>query len=92
MTIGDRIRDQRKALGLTQVQLADQVRAVVTERNIDARVSQSDVSCWERGTTPSTPVIVPIADVLGVSVRWLLEGPAEDRPAEPHKATGTDGL
>lgn len=91
MEIGDRIRARRKDLEITQVQLADRVREALAHLPDPPRVHQSDVSCWERGTTPSTPVLVPIADVLGVSLRWLLTGEDDTRPAELLKATGTDG-
>lgn len=83
MTIGDRIRVRRKALGFTQTQLAERVRERMAASDAAAKVHQSDVSCWERGTTPSTPVLIPLADVLDAPLRWLLsgEGPA---PAEPN--------
>lgn len=78
MTIGARIRERRQQLELTQTKLAD----LVEDRRTDdhrGRLQQADISHWERGTVPSSPMLIPLADALDVSVRWLLSG--QERPA-----------
>lgn len=76
MGIGDRIRDRRSALGLTQLQLA---------QKIDHETDSMSVSRWERGVVvPRPETIVAIADVLGVDVRWLIKG-------DETESTGTEG-
>jgi transcriptional regulator with XRE-family HTH domain len=77
MSIGNRIRGARESAGLTQTALAQTL-------GLDVK----NVSRWERQEViPRTEVIVPLADALGVDVRWLLEGLAD----ETQSATGTDG-
>ena len=66
MSVGANIKRQRLARGMTQKELAAQVR-----------VDQSMICQIERGTkTPSLPLGKEIADCLGVSVEELL---AEER-------------
>lgn len=62
-TIGDRVRTQRKQLGLRQADLATK-----------ARVDQSRVSRIESGVTkrPRADELVRIARALGVSSEWLV--------------------
>jgi SOS-response transcriptional repressor LexA len=63
MTIGDRIKSARKALGITQVELSKA-----------ARVLQSTIGDLERGRTSGTPSLVQIAKALKVSADWLATG------------------
>jgi HTH-type transcriptional regulator, cell division transcriptional repressor len=76
MTIGDRIRQRRSELSLTQLDIA---KALETD--------SMSVSRWERGvSTPSRPeLLVQLADALGVDVRWLITG------GDDVAATGTEG-
>lgn len=47
---------------------------------------------WEHDLSePESKQVVPLADALGVSVRWLLTGAEDEGPAESLEATGTDG-
>lgn len=69
MSFADRIKSERKALGLTQAEFAEFVVS-----------TQSTVSGWESGKSrPTTAVLKEIADKLGVNVGWLLTGEG-DRP------------
>lgn len=68
--IGKYIADKRKSLGLTQVQLAEQLG-----------MSDKSVSKWERGVClPDVSVYKPLCDALGISVNEFLAG--EDIPEE----------
>ena len=55
-------------------------------------VDTKTVYRWEHGDArPASEVIVPLADALGVSVRWLLTGEGEGPADQPIlAATGTD--
>ncbi len=63
MTIGDRIKQARKEIGMTQVELAKH-----------AKVNQSTIGDLERGHTSKTPSVVQIAKALKVSAEWLSTG------------------
>mgnify|MGYP003406213195 CR=1 len=57
-TLGDRLREARTGLSLSQQQIADHVGT-----------TQSAVSAWERDeTSPSTGDLVKVADILGIPV------------------------
>ncbi len=61
MSLAEKIRDRRKALGLHQYQFAQKVCA-----------SQSTVSDWENGVQlPHPSRLITIADALNLSVRAL---------------------
>jgi transcriptional regulator with XRE-family HTH domain len=61
MTLGERIKRLRMERGWSQTQLA-----------LKLDVHPKQVSGWERGAhTPSTDVLVKIAEVLGVSLDYL---------------------
>ena len=69
--IGTYIAGKRKALGMTQKQLAEQLG-----------MSDKSVSKWERGkTAPDVSQLGDIADVCGVTLEKLLDMPA-DTPVE----------
>lgn len=80
MDVGDRIRERRTALEMTQLDLAQQLET-----------DSMSVSRWERNAAfPRADTLVKIADALRVDVRWLITG--EDGSATPVPApTGTDG-
>ena len=65
------IAENRKQLGLTQAQLAEQLH-----------VTDKAVSKWERGLSyPDVTLLEPMADVFGISIDALLrcQSPADDR-------------
>ena len=65
--IGDRIKQKRKELGLTQAELGERLN--ITDRA---------VSKWEQGEgDPNLSIIPDIAKVLGVSLDYLLLGKEE---------------
>jgi len=64
MTIGDRIKELRKALGLTQVDFADKIGVLGTA-----------ISLMEKNDrNPSEPVIRTICREYGVDYVWLKTG------------------
>lgn len=74
-SLGDRLRQARKALGLSQADLA-----------LKIGVSQPAVATWESGMhDPRRDVLTRVATVLGVPFDWLAAGTAgrvgEDRSA-----------
>ena len=69
---GAPIAEARKAMGLTQRQLAETLH-----------ISDRTVSKWERGAGfPDVALLEPLADALGLTVRSLLRGEAEPPEAE----------
>ena len=63
---GQRLAYARKKARLSQAKLAEQVS-----------VTQSSVTQWESGqVVPRMEALLPLSDVLRVSVEWLLGGPA----------------
>ncbi|MBM6816522.1 helix-turn-helix transcriptional regulator, partial [Olsenella uli] len=61
-TLGSFIARVRAERGLTQRQLAERLY-----------VSDKTVSKWERGLSlPSVPLLVPLADALGLSISELM--------------------
>ena len=62
--IGKYIADKRKALGLTQLQLAEKLN-----------MSDKSVSKWERGVClPDVSVYTKLCDTLGISLNEFLAG------------------
>ena len=60
--IGDRVRDRRKELDITQEELAECMSA-----------SQFMISRWENGEQcPNVHNLIALADALNVSTDWLL--------------------
>ena len=60
--IGERIREARLKMGLSQAKLADELD-----------VSYQSVSLWENGQLPTTDKLIRVAEVLGVSLTSLVE-------------------
>ena len=78
--IGNFIMAKRKALGLTQQQLADQLN-----------VSFQAVSKWENGTTyPNIEILRDLAIVLDVSVDEILAGSDKDVDGLSYSKAGID--
>ncbi len=74
-TLGKRIAAQRKALGLTQEQLADQLG-----------ITAQAVSKWENNQScPDIAMLPRLADIFGVTTDMLLghSAPESAQPAEP---------
>ena len=66
------LAEQRKAKGYTQKELAEKLL-----------ISDKAVSKWERGLSmPDISLLVPLAEILDVSVTELLEGKKLDRASE----------
>jgi len=63
MRIGDRIRQRRHELGLTQEDLADEINT-----------TGAQICRWESGVRPAHEMLVRLADSLGVTTDWLLDG------------------
>ena len=62
--IGKFIKEQRKAKGLTQLQLSEKLN-----------VSEKTISKWECGNGfPDTTLILPLCNVLGITANELLSG------------------
>lgn len=72
MRTGERIKLIRKSKGISQALVAKTLG-----------ISQAAVSQWENGVTdPSSIQIVPLADLLGVSVDELLGHPEPEQSEE----------
>ena len=70
MTVGERIQQLRKAAGLSQEQLAEQLD-----------VSRQSVSKWElNDAAPEISKIIALSELFGISTDELLKG-AESIPA-----------
>ena len=66
------LAEQRKAKGYTQKELAEKLF-----------ISDKAVSKWERGLSmPDISLLVPLAEILDVSVTELLQGKKLDRASE----------
>ena len=71
-TFGIFLSEQRKAKGFTQRELAEKLF-----------VSDKAVSKWERGLSmPDISLLMPLAEILDVSVTELLEGKKMDQSGE----------
>ncbi len=71
LQFGERVKQYRKAKGMTQQELADRLG-----------VSNKSVSRWESGAYPDVPTLGPLARALGVTVDELLGGPRPLRRLE----------
>ena len=78
--MGERIRDARNRLGLTQTGIADALQ-----------VSAQAVSKWERGENAPDITIVPLlAQLLGVTTDWLLGTTSPEGPTTVATVVFTD--
>ena len=69
MTFGEKLRNARVALNLSQTELSEKIG--VSERSI--------YTYEQTGTLPRTPVLKKIADALNVSVSYLIDKEETDR-------------
>lgn len=75
-SIGDRIRQARKAAGLNQSELAQRIG-----------VSQPAIATWESGVhDPRRVVMAKLADALSISPEWLTAGARSSAEADPQAA------
>ncbi len=89
MTVGRRIRDARKAAGLTQADLA-----------LRLGKTQATIARWERGQSePTRALVAAVAKALGIGVQWLEGGGAPQSestisigPSYPVIAKGTGAM
>lgn len=82
MNIGERIFELRKAKGLSQEELAEQLG-----------VSRQSVSKWETGTVmPDTENALAMSKILGVTTDFLLTGQNNEFGADTGKVTYTKPL
>lgn len=64
LSIGKRIKQRRKALGLTQVQIQQKTG-----------ISSGNMSEIENGNKlPSTPTLISLSTILDCSIDWMLKG------------------
>jgi len=70
MNAGQRIRDRRKALGLSQRELAARLG-----------ISFQAVQCWERGKTfPRKETLPRLLEIMQVGADWLVGTPSQTGP------------
>ena len=67
MELKDRLKYARKAKGLTQKQVTEQIKGL----------SQSAYSQLESGKSKSTTRAIELAHLFGVDVHWLISGEGE---------------
>ena len=70
-TIGERIKQIRKRLGLNQTRFGRLFS-----------VSQEAISAWERGAYPDALALLEIAARGGTSIEWILTGNGNTKPGE----------
>ena len=81
MTVGERIQQLRKAAGLSQEQLAEQLD-----------VSRQSVSKWElNDAAPEISKIIALSELFGISTDELLKG-AESTHATPKRQESIDTI
>lgn len=74
MNIGKRIREERIALGMKQLELASKVG-----------IKQPTLSALEKGSSTQTAYIGSFASALGVNALWLETGRGLKRPGDLSK-------
>jgi transcriptional regulator with XRE-family HTH domain len=79
MSIGQRIKERRKAIGLTQSQLAAKVG-----------MKQSSISELENGDSSSTTNVAKIAQALKVNALWLETGAGDGMRQDHANPAGLD--
>lgn len=69
-TFAQRVRSARVRAGLSQERLAQKLS-----------ISKNTVARWESGAVPRADhTMTQLADELGVSLRWLIDGAEDDAP------------
>lgn len=80
-TLGDRIRAQRKKIGLSQEELT-------TRLNIQYGINtcRTTLTKWETGAQiPRAYPLKCLAEILGVSIDWLISGEDNKKELSPIK-------
>ena len=81
MNVGERIKELRKGLQMTQVQLAEEISRNMKDGE---KFSRQAVSLWEQGNAePKSGSLQAVALALGVSADYLLNGPSESDTSVP---------
>lgn len=82
-TIGSRIRERRRELGLSQQQLGDRVK-----------ITKAAISAIESGKTksPTPRTLFDISEALACSAEYLLNGDNEQHPADASVQDTADEL
>lgn len=71
-SIGARIKQRRKELGLTQMQIKQEIG-----------ISSGNMSDIENGNKlPSTPALISLSSILNCSIDWILKGENYDNKAQ----------
>lgn len=71
-SIGSRIKQRRKELGLTQMQIKQEIG-----------ISSGNMSDIENGNKlPSTPALISLSAVLNCSIDWILKGENYDNKTQ----------
>lgn len=73
-TIGDRIKDRRDELGLTQGDLVALTESIAKEKGLDKGVSQQVISKLERNLSRSTKDAPLLSEALQVDLLYLVSG------------------
>ncbi len=77
-TFADRVKQRRKAMGYTQVELGQR-----------AGLKQSDISKIEQGLIQETTKLLGLAKALDCSPEWLVYGKPHYEPSPPRHAHQT---
>jgi len=81
MAIGQRILQTAKRAGISQTVLARKLG-----------IGQTAVSMWGKGGAPSIDKIIPLAEILGVSIEYLFTGNSESSKQIPDHTPGLSDL
>lgn len=86
LSIGKRIKQRRKELGLTQMQIKHATG-----------ISSGNMSEIENGNKlPSTPALISLSDILDCSIDWILKGESLNREicdfSDPRLSTLLEGF
>ncbi len=75
-----RLRQARYAMGITQFEMCDRVNAVMRKADPDIGISYPAYNKYETGdtATPKIPVLSAIAEVLNLSLDYLISGHEEE--------------
>lgn len=88
MALGKRIREERDARGLTQIQLCELVNALIPDGALDEKgepdkgLSQQNLLNLEKRDSAKNRHAHLIAAALGLSLRWLLTGEGPKHAAQ----------
>ena len=85
LAIGERIRDRRAALGLSQQQLAERITA--TRGRLSGSVGAATVSKWENGHQSPQRLLAELCAALELSTDELLHGARRPTTAERDSVT-----